>query len=90
MVISQMGDSVYFMIQRCNCSMYRNTYDSFSLAFSVRSYQEQSNVHMDFSKSCITMFVNLEKNFETLVDLVEVGRAKTRILETGQFLVREK
>lgn len=85
-----MEGSVYVMIQRCNCSMNRNTCDSFSLAFSLKSYQEQSNVNRDFGKSCISMSVNLEKIFETHVDLIEVERPKTGILETGWFLVREK
>lgn len=85
-----MGGSIYFMIQRGKCSMCRSTYDSFSLAFSLRYYQEQNYINMDFSKRCINMSVNLENIIEALVGLVEIGKQKTRILETGQFLVREK
>lgn len=51
--------------------MCRNPYDSFTLAFSLKSYQEQSNVNMHFHKSWIHVTVILENIFETLVDLVE-------------------
>lgn len=56
---------------KCNSSMYRNTYGSFTLAFSLKSYQEQSNDNIFFSKSWINVTVILESLFETLVDLVD-------------------